>query len=74
MKNIALRLEALERRIKTKDITGEYCRQHAPAPFLILPGSEIPPPDLIACPICGKPYPPEIPHVIIAFADETEKE
>ena len=82
MRSIETALKALEKRArKCKDIApGDYCRKHLPPPVLLFEKDgeqtqqkQTPEPPTV-CHICGKPYPPDAPRIVIAFEDTPNPE
>ena len=73
MRSIETALKALEKRAhKCGNVArGDYCRKHLPPPVLLFekdgeqPQQTTEPPTV--CHICGKPYPPDVPRLVIAF-------
>lgn len=77
MRSIETALKALEKRArKCKDITqGDYCKKHLPPPRIEFPDGTIQGgTNQTYCHICGKPYPPEAPRVIISFNDSEKQQ
>ena len=82
MRSIETALKALEKRArKCKEIApGDYCRKHLPPPVLLFEKDgeqtqqkQTPEPPTV-CHICGKPYSPDVPRMVIVFEDTPNPE
>lgn len=72
MRNLDNRIKTLEKRLnKVKQPGTEFCRNHLPMARFLFENKPEPEQEIEKiCPQCGKPFPPDVPRMVIFIEGE----